>query len=253
MAIQVVTIDFWNTLFTTANGEQREQHRLAVIRSHAERLGARVSDDILRAAQAATWQEFKRIWKREHRTPTTEELVRFFFRTLKLEPDATAVEEVAHELAYGILEHPPALLPGAASVLEHLVRQGFQLAVISDTAFSPGAVLRKVMEQAGIAEFFAAYSFSDQTGVSKPHPEAYLYALRQLNASPQAAVHIGDIERTDVAGAKALGMYAVLFRGDHNAVLEEEYVEQSQADHVVFHWDEVPPVVERIHKQGSQR
>ncbi len=252
MPIQVVTIDFWNTLFTTAESEQRERHRLAVVQQQLTRLGKAVDEQALREAQRQTWLRFKQIWKQEHRTPSTEELVAFFFRSLGVEPDVEAIETVTYAFAYGILEHPPSLLPGAAVVLPRLLRQGLRLALISDTAFSPGTVLRQVMKNVGIDEWFSAYSFSDQTGVAKPHPDAYLYALQQLDAAPTAAVHIGDIERTDIVGAKALGMWAVLFRGDHNPILNDERQETTQADRVVFHWEEVPEALEYIKRSVSR-
>src|SRR5690606_40365814 len=62
------------------------------------------------------------------------------------------------------------------------------------------------LESVGIAGYFDIYVFSDETGVAKPHPEAFRRAYEPLGCLPSEALHIGDIERTDILGAKSAGM-----------------------------------------------
>ena len=65
---------------------------------------------------------------------------------------------------------------------------------------------------AGIGCVFAG-SASTLTGRFKPAPEAFRHALDGLGVDPSDAAHVGDNARTDVAGAKALGMVAVQYVG----------------------------------------
>jgi FMN phosphatase YigB (HAD superfamily) len=58
--------------------------------------------------------------------------------------------------------------------------------------------------------------FSDELGVCKPHPQAFHSALSELGVPARAAVHVGDLRRSDVAGARAAGMGSVRFRGQHD-------------------------------------
>ncbi|GIT00042.1 MAG: hypothetical protein CM1200mP26_17540 [Acidimicrobiales bacterium] len=59
---------------------------------------------------------------------------------------------------------------------------------------------------------FAA--FSDEVGVYKPDPSIFQAALEGLGVDdPSSVVHVGDLKRTDVAGARAMGMGTVRFRG----------------------------------------
>jgi putative hydrolase of the HAD superfamily len=67
-----------------------------------------------------------------------------------------------------------------------------------------------------LTSHFTCLSFSDETGVSKPHPDAFLRTLACLDAQPAEAVHIGDLTRTDIAGAKGVGMHAVRFTGSND-------------------------------------
>ena len=65
----------------------------------------------------------------------------------------------------------------------------------------------------GCSDLFDAWSFSDESGWFKPAAEAFEPALLGLGADPAEAAHVGDNERTDIAGAKALGMTAVQYTG----------------------------------------
>ena len=70
-------------------------------------------------------------------------------------------------------------------------------------------------------------------------------ALEGLGVPADAAAHIGDNERTDVAGAKALGMVAVQYTGlaKLGGWLPEQLAPSRLADHVVEDLAQVPSVL----------
>ena len=74
--------------------------------------------------------------------------------------------------------------------------------------------LRHLLEINGVLEYFDHWSFSDDVGVYKPDPAIFDHALAGLGRiDPADAAHIGDLRRTDVAGARAMGMLALRYRG----------------------------------------
>jgi FMN phosphatase YigB (HAD superfamily) len=83
--------------------------------------------------------------------------------------------------------------------------------VISDSGLSTGQTLRDVLQRDGLLRYFSCLTYSDEIGVSKPHARAFTTTLERLNVSAPQAVHLGDLTRTDIAGAKAIGMQAVRF------------------------------------------
>ena len=58
--------------------------------------------------------------------------------------------------------------------------------------------------------------FSNEHGMSKPDVRVFRHTLAQLGVGRREAAHVGDIQRTDIAGAQAAGMAAVLFVGANN-------------------------------------
>lgn len=241
--INVVTIDFWNTLFDSSGGESRNLARLEALRDAIASAGQSCDETVLDESYKAIWEYFDNHWLRHQRTPGSGEMVREICRRADLVLEDRLLDAVAAKFEWGVLDHPPRLLPGAGEALEYLSHHA-RLALISDTAFSPGTVLRQLMQQAGVAPYFTIYVFSDETGVAKPHPDAFRAALDPLGGSPATSVHIGDIERTDIRGAREAGMKAILYKGgEHRSKYAEE---ATVADAVLHHWDRIEEVMETL-------
>ena len=80
-------------------------------------------------------------------------------------------------------------------------------------------MLRRYLDDHGVLELFDHWSFSDEVGVFKPDARIFDHALdglstaagRSLDAARLA--HVGDLRRTDIAGALAFGATAVRYSG----------------------------------------
>ena len=92
----------------------------------------------------------------------------------------------------------------------------YRLGIISDSGLSSGRTLREFLRRDNLLDYFACATFSDELGVSKPDPRTFLSTLACLDASPVEAVHLGDLTRSDVAGAKSVGMRAVRLAVDYD-------------------------------------
>jgi putative hydrolase of the HAD superfamily len=141
----------------------------------------------------------------------------------------------------GILEHPPVLIRGAREALRSLAGR-YRLGIISDVGFSPGRVLKQVLADNELLDVFDSLVFSDEAGCAKPHIEVFQRTARSLSADPGAMVHIGDLERTDIIGAKQAGFKAIRFTG----VTPMEEDETTIADFVTDDLTDVPKLVELL-------
>lgn len=242
MPIKAITIDFWNTLFDSSNGKQRNDYRIKELIKQVDKFGLVFKRRALDEAMKASWEYFNNIWIKETRTPSAMETVSFFWRYLKLPEDKASEKIVADAFADSINAYPPGLMEGAKDALKKLSAE-YKLAIISDTGFSPGTMLRELMRDNGVGEYFNTYSFSDETGVSKPEPLAFTYALDQLQCLPGDAVHIGDIEFTDVRGAKNIGMKAIRFKGDLTSFTIKENPVETIADAEAEHWNDIYNII----------
>jgi FMN phosphatase YigB (HAD superfamily) len=90
----------------------------------------------------------------------------------------------------------------------------------------------------GLERYFSAFFFSDEHGFSKPDRRAFLTPLAELGIAPDEAVHVGDIQRTDIDGAQAAGLRAVHFVGVNSSDLQV-----STGDAVAFRFGDLPAVI----------
>lgn len=213
MKPKLITIDYWNTIFDSTGGEERNSQRRQEILNVIQKANINTDGIDFNSTIKVGWKYFNNIWINENRTPSTLEMIEFMFDTLKIPKDEKQITRLVKVFSESILEYPPKLLPGVYDVLNKL-ESDYMLAIVSDTGFSPGSILRVLLNDNKILHLFKAFSFSDETGVAKPHQTAFMKVLDELNVKPEQAVHIGDIERTDIAGAKALSMRAVKYNGD---------------------------------------
>ncbi len=245
MSIKAVTIDFWNTLFDSSAGQIRNNYRHSELIDVMKSLGTPVDDDKIRAAMHTSWEFFNKQWLTVHRTPQPEEIIRYYWQHLEIPYDEGMMDRLLHEFSTAVLKYPPKLIPGVKNAIATLSKK-YKLAIVSDTGFSPGTILRELLRRNGLLGSFDAFSFSDETGVSKPHPKAFRAALGFLDVEPEFAVHIGDIEKTDIDGAKNLGMKAVRFVGDPTARFNKDNPADSRADFETDDWSNMVEIIEGL-------
>jgi putative hydrolase of the HAD superfamily len=114
----------------------------------------------------------------------------------------------------------PARVLGATThaLLESLREGGLKLGLVSN-AFDPGWLLRRDLEQMGVAGRIDFAIFSSEIGKRKPHPEIFERTLEALGVAPEEALFVGDRLYEDIRGAGELGMttvQALWFRADEN-------------------------------------
>lgn len=236
--MKLITIDFWNTLFDSSNGEARNKFRIEELRANIFNLRDEISADEYSSAMSDSWAYFNDIWKNQQRTPSSDETIQYFWKRLNLPPDLTAMNNVRKAFEESVLFFPPNLIHSVWEALDRLSEK-FTLAVISDTGFSPGNILRRLMYENVVLHYFSAFSFSDETGVAKPHPKAYTAIFQKTGIGPTDACHIGDIEDTDILGAKSAGMHAIRFDGDPTAIFKDSNPKITSADYQSNNWDDI--------------
>lgn len=211
-AIAAITFDFWNTIARVPSGAMTEARRRAVAAACAAG-ESEVEPNLVAAALEEVGMHWERSWGEGvhlHPREGGEMLVRALgvedaVGELVIEAFLSAGREVELESA-----------PDIGAALEPLRERGLRIGIVCDVGFSGGALLRDLLAREGLLEHFDGWAFSDETGHYKPAPQAFEAALDALGARPQEAMHVGDLRRTDVAGAAALGMRTVRYRGLHD-------------------------------------
>lgn len=202
-----MTFDLWNTLLSEGNYRGlRIKYLTDTLREH----NILRNYDEINEAYILTHDYVHKVWEREnYRYVLAEERVNHILRKLNVELPRDIKAMVIKEFEETILRDPPPLIEGVREALETLHIR-YKMGIICDTGITPGYVLRKVLKRNQILDLFTSIVFSDEVGFNKPHRLMFETALRELKANPSEAVHVGDLLETDIAGAKKIGMKAVL-------------------------------------------
>ena len=208
---KLITFDFWNTLFHDLHEGIRHQKRISYAHGMLQPYRENLEVERVEAAFRVAHELFDAQW--ETRKAFTMDLHAAAMLTdLDIQISNDEKSRLVDFFESILLEYPPVMIREADTVVRFASSVALT-GLVSDTGYSPGRTLRKILERNGIHDAFHAFSFSNETGYLKPNEQAFLPILSRLGVDPADAVHIGDLEETDIAGAKQLGMAAVKYIG----------------------------------------
>lgn len=107
---------------------------------------------------------------------------------------------------YSDIERKFQLFSDVVPALAQLKGEGYRLGLITNIDSDPAEYLGRT----GLNEYLDLVVASCLVGYDKPDPRIFHYALNAAGAAAQEAVHVGDLLCSDVAGAHAAGIRAVL-------------------------------------------
>ena len=217
MTLEAVTFDCWGTLiFDRPNpeGVTSLDLRVAAVARVCE-----VDDERARSLLTDAWTYHFERW-RAMESFGSPGMAKFCLDKVGLDGNARVMEltEAFEEAsdANGV-----DVVKGAPEAIAEMRSAGRRTALICDTGFSPGRIVRKILGEKGLLDLLEVLAFSDEVGVPKPHERMFRHALDGLGVAPEAAAHVGDLKRTDIAGARALGMGSVRFNGVYDDDADE--------------------------------
>lgn len=253
-----ITFDFWDTL---VHAPREVATRVLGARQLAAALddaGLRVPPNVLDDAIDEVRRAFDRCWS-DNRQFHAEDAVDVLIKHLGDDRADVALghRDALVRIVRGDDRLVPSLTPNVAETLQRFKARGVRLGIICDVGFAPSPVLRGHLRHHGVLDLFDHWSFSDEVGAYKPHAAIFQHALSGLGVEdPGTAVHVGDLRRTDVAGARACGMVSVRYTGSNDddgvpvdgdraglGVVELDAADHIEADHVVADHAELPPLL----------
>jgi len=211
-----VTFDLWETLLMDEPQleAKRSAMRIEGLQKVLGDLGIKLPVAEIKVAYDSSAPIFQQVWRRNEHISTSEQ-IRIILEQTSLGKAATddpnQVQRLLSAYVEPVLEVPPRLNEEALDTLSGMRLRVKKLGLISNTGRSPGVILRRLMTQYGIIDFFDATVFSDEAGCRKPDRGIFESAAILLGARIDQIVHVGDDPEADVWGAKQAGLKAIHF------------------------------------------
>lgn len=246
--IKAVTFDLWDTVFIDDSDEpKRKAQNLApkaierrnLVESFLNKHQP-VSRQLIDLAFRTTDAAFRHVWYGQNVTWTVHERLSVLLKGLDVELPAPEMAELVRLHEEMELSVQPDIAANIATALAGL--QGkYKLGVISDTIFSPGRVLKEILDANSILKYFDYFVFSDEIGCAKPNPLVFEDMARGLGVELDEIVHIGDRREKDIDGPHAVGA-----KGIFTTVVKDRGVENCNADAVCDNYLDLVEIVDRL-------
>lgn len=148
-------------------------------------------------------------------TPSIGRLLGAAFTWLGMAVSVSDVEACSR-LFFREATHNQDVYDDARALLASLKYRGYRCGVITNAIF-PASLFVPKANELGLGGYFDTFVTSADVGLGKPNPAPYLRALADLGLEPHEALFVGDTAETDIAGARAAGMRAVLIERSDRA------------------------------------
>jgi len=126
--------------------------------------------------------------------------------------DDKHVDKLRAELSLIFMDNLPSLInPETVEILKNLKSLGVKIALISNTGFLHGDVMRRGLKELGILDLVDYTFFSNEVGCAKPHLYIYDQLVKESKCFPYEILHVGDSINADYRGAWKSGIDSLLF------------------------------------------
>jgi HAD superfamily hydrolase (TIGR01549 family) len=125
----------------------------------------------------------------------------------------------------------------ARPTLDRLAKRRVRLGIISNV--SSHEVALQILQHVKLADYFEHVITSAYTGIRKPDPGIFLYALREFGTTPEKAIHVGDSEVHDIWGANPVGITSILVKDVKGPF-------HTDADYTFRNLEEAAPTLEML-------
>lgn len=225
--IKAIVFDLWNTLIPTTI----DFVHLSALAKH-EHLS--LPEFIGRYEQATHLKKYRNF----------QQLRDDFFNAFK-QFDNQLLEQELYEVYFNRFDKVY-LFSDVDKTLTKLKAEGYKLALLSNTeSLNMGKMIRRL----GLDNYFDVLAFSYEVKAIKPDPKAFTAALKMLKVKPNEALMVGDSPRSDIAGAKAVGMHSCLINRKGKVFDVADF----KADFEIKSLDEVFRVLGTINAQSQGR
>jgi len=237
--IRAVTLDLWGTLIDLRDPVGKIERRREMLLTAIRAAGHTCDIEQLRAGFRAARRVIDEGIEQDRRDVGPPGRWDELMRQLGFPAGSVPFESVTAAYEDLTLEYLPNLLDGVEAAIQQLAGR-YRIGLICNTGYTGGRVLRQVLARHGLIGYFETLTFSNEYGWLKPDPRIFHHTLSQLDSSPENAVHVGDVEDLDVAGARAAGMYSARYlpEGDNDGAIS------SAADLLFFDWSEFNELID---------
>jgi len=141
------------------------------------------------------------------------------FDALNIDINQELIEVLAGDYL-DFLKEEHILMDGTIEILDYL-KDKYRLHILTN-GFAE--VQSDKMRHSGISAYFDLMITSEEIGKLKPHPEVFRHALQKAGVFAHNTYMIGDNFKSDILGAKNMGMYVVHYDPENQSDTDKKII-----------------------------
>jgi putative hydrolase of the HAD superfamily len=206
--VRLVSYDFWATLAVSNRRFKRRRVELM-----AAAFGGADPATVEAASSAADAELDEQTLQRGHQYGFRERVLRTAaLACVSFAGDEVALRDLESAMNEAFRREPPSRTESTLpETLAAVRRTGRRIAVVSNTGFVSGQLVREALGHLGLAELVDHTVFSDEVGHAKPSREIFQKLAAMSGIHEPEILHIGDHPVADCSGARAAGLHALWY------------------------------------------
>lgn len=211
---RAVLFDLWETLINDKpeRAQPRRVWRNGAVQDVLTRHGVEAPIEAVQAALDASSMALSRMHD-DGKDLDVGGRAQLFIAQLEMHAGIKAPEASVQDLEDVITSMPldiaPLLAPYAVETTSAIKQRGLATALVCNAGFTTTPHLLPMLTHYGLADLLDVMVFSDQERIAKPDPRIFAKALEGIGLAASDCAFVGDNPHTDIAGAQAVGLFAV--------------------------------------------
>jgi putative hydrolase of the HAD superfamily len=211
---KAVLFDLWETLINDRpeRAQPRRVWRSSAVRDVLRRHGCEAAMEAIQAALDASSSALSRLHD-AGKDLGAGGRARLFVTLLEEHSGPRAPEAAILDLEDIITSMPldiaPLAAPNAVETAAAIKQRGMATALVCNAGFTTTPHLLPMLSHYGLSQHLDVMVFSDVMGIAKPDARIFAKALEGIGMAPAECAFVGDNPHTDIAGAQAVGLFAV--------------------------------------------
>lgn len=255
--IDTVLFDIGGTLLTAKNSPQRAVRHAQYLLNRLEEHGIvlDVTAEKLATDLHENSEEYKHWGERNRRElPNVKIWNEFYLKEYNLGEEVLA--PIAEELSFchDYIRINNQQRPGLKQMLQELTDMGMKIGVISNIisrTFVP-----HILREYGVEHYFQDIVTSCESGIRKPDPKIFQYAMDRIGSTKETTCYVGDTISRDVLGSRNAEL-AMIIKINNPSVAHRDVAFQGpdapKPDYTIDGLEEIPGIISNFNKNNTGR
>lgn len=194
---KVICLDFWDTIYSNDNSAERHQYIQSYI---SEKF-------VIPQETVKSLLEKYNYLNRDKQISLLDRLT-YIENMLQIKISDEKKKEAEKNISASVLKFPPQLFEGVSEFLSKISLEN-KVFLVSNTNYSYGYDLKKILQKDGLFDYFDDFFFSDELKMRKTNDLLFEHIIKKHNLLKNQNYFIGDSERNDIIPALKHDFYCI--------------------------------------------